>query len=109
MGTATHDHGTHHGKPAAGQPPEAHDPERDIDARSATIWFVCGAIALFACLWVLLPIFLRVLEEERFRKSDQIPATERIDVMEAQREFLDGANPKKKSIDQVMKELAKGK
>jgi hypothetical protein len=106
MGTATHDPGTHHGKPASGHAPVAHDPERDIDARSATIWFVGGAIALFACLWVLLPIFLRVLEEERFRKVDQVPATERDDVFEAQREFLNGANPKKKTIDQVMKEMA---
>ena len=109
METATHDHGTHHGKPAAGNRPEPHDPERDINARSATIWFIVGALAVFACLWVLLPIFLKVLEEERYRKIDMVPTTERDEVFDAQREFLNGANPTKKTIDQVMKEMAAGK
>jgi hypothetical protein len=108
MGTATQDHGTHHGKPAVGHPPEPHDPERDIDAKSATIWFICGAIAVFACLWLLLPIFLKVLEEERHRKIDQVQPAEREEVFDAQREFLNGANPAKKSIDQVMREMAAG-
>lgn len=105
MGTATHKPGTHSTMPDITHPPAVHDPEHDIDARSATIWVVCGAIVLFASLWALLPIFLRVLAEEQVRKIGEVPATERTDVMEAQKLFLNGGNPKKKSIDQVMKEM----
>lgn len=105
MGTATHKPGTNPTMPDITNPPAVHDPEHDIDARSATIWVVAGSVVLFIGLWVLLPIFLRVLAEEQARKIDQVPATERTDVMEAQKLFLNGGNPKKKSIDQVMKEM----
>ena len=83
MGTATHKPGTHSTMPGITHPPAVHDPEHDIDARSATIWVIAGSIVLFISLWALLPIFLRVLAEEQARKIDQIPATERTDVMEA--------------------------
>jgi len=105
MGTVMQDQGTHHAPPPASHIPTVHDPEHDIDARSATIWVVSGSIVLFASLWVLLPIFLRVLAEEQVRKFDLVPATERVEVMEAQQLFLNGGNPKKKTIEQVLKEM----
>ena len=52
------------------------DPENDIDAKSATIWFVGSSIALFACLWVLVPIFVQVQDVEQDRKVNQSPTTE---------------------------------
>src|SRR3990172_2409002 len=98
MGTATHDPGTHH-------PPAPHDPERDIGARSATWWVVGGTIVLFVSLWLMLPIFLRVLEVERVRKIDEIVPAERLELLAKERQFLNGGNPKKKTIDQVMQEM----
>lgn len=81
------------------------DPEHDIDARSATIWFVVGAIAVFACLWVMVPIFMNVLEVERNKKVHLAPTQELNDVKDKERQFLSGANPKQKNIDEVVKQL----
>jgi hypothetical protein len=81
------------------------DPEHDIDARSATLWFVGGALVFFASLWLMLPIFLNVFEVERHKKIDQAPTTEYDDVKDAEMEFLKGANPKQKNIDDVVRQL----
>jgi hypothetical protein len=81
------------------------DPEHDIDARSATIWVVCGALVLFFSLWLMVPIFMRVLDVEREHKMDQAPVTELHDVRDAELEFLGGANPKKKDIRSVVEAL----
>jgi beta-lactamase regulating signal transducer with metallopeptidase domain len=86
-----------------------HDPENDIDARSSTLWVVGGTIVTFLCLWIMLPIFQRVQEEERRRKVDLLAPTERLDVMEVQREFLGGANPKSRKIEQAMQDVVAGK
>lgn len=102
--------GNHH-DPAPGATHEAValDPEHDIDARSATLWVVGGALITFLSLWLMLPIFERVQHEDRRRKIDELPTVELNDVREAQQEFLNGANPTKRKIDQVMKDLAAGK
>jgi cytoskeletal protein RodZ len=92
-------HGT---KPSTHEPLPL-DPEHDIDAKSATWWVVGGSIVLFLSLWVMVPIFMRVQEAERERKVDSAPNTERNDVHDAEMEFLQGANPTKKSIDAVLK------
>lgn len=81
------------------------DPEHDIDARSATIWFVVGAIAIFACLWVMVPIFMNVLAVERNKKISFAPTTELNDVRAEESKFLTGANPKQKDIREVVKQL----
>lgn len=103
--------GTHHGQhaPGATHEPVVHDPENDIDARSATIWVVVGSILLFLSLWIMLPIFIRVQDEERKRKIDEVPTTELNELFEVERAFLAGQNPTKKTIDQAMKDLAAGK
>ena len=43
---------------------------------------------------------LVVDDEERMRKVNTMQSEELINVLEAQHQFLDGANPKKKSIAQ---------
>lgn len=106
MATAPHGAPTHHGKSGPSHAPVAVDPEHDIDARSATLWVVGGAIVLFVALWMMLPIFLRVLEQEKLGKVANAAPTERLLLVEQQRKFLDGDNPRKKSIDAVLKELA---
>ncbi|MFY9341491.1 MAG: hypothetical protein WAT39_03300 [Planctomycetota bacterium] len=83
------------------------DPENDINARSATIWFVGGAIVVFFSLWVMVPIFLRVLEVERIKKVDSAPTTELNDVKDAEFDFLNGQNPKNRKIDEVLAQLRK--
>jgi len=100
-------HGTHH-EHAPGQThePVVHDPEHDIDAKSATVWVVAGTVVLFLSLWVMVPIFVRVQETERASKIYQAPNTEYLDVQQAEVEFLKGANPAKKNIDALVKQLA---
>jgi hypothetical protein len=106
------DHGNHaptedhYGEPGAHHEAVVLDPENDIDARSATIWFIAGAIVLFISLWLMLPIFVRVQEEERIRKVDEAPNVERQLVEEAEHDYLNGQNPSKKSIEQVMRQMA---
>jgi beta-lactamase regulating signal transducer with metallopeptidase domain len=102
-----HNHDSH--APGETHEPVVLDPEHDIDARSATLWVVLGTIVLFISLWMMLPIFERVQDEERMRKINTQQSEELINVLEAQQQFLDGANPTKKSISQSIKELATGK
>ena len=45
------------------------DPENDIDAKSATYWVLGGTVVLFLSLWVMVPIFVRVQEEEQRKKA----------------------------------------
>ena len=81
------------------------DPENDIDAKSATIWFIAGTIGLFAVLWVLVPIFVQVLDFEQNIKINQSVTQELNDLKAKQAIFLGGDNPTKKSIDDVVKSL----
>ncbi len=81
------------------------DPEHDIDAKSATLWVVGGAIGLFLCLWVMVPIFMRVVEAERIRKVDSVPTTELIETKAKEQAFLNGDNPTKKTIQRVVDQL----
>lgn len=81
------------------------DPEHDIDAKAATLWVVGGALGLFLSLWVMVAIFMRVLEAERIRKVDSVPTTELTETKAKERAFLNGDNPTKKTIQQVVDEL----
>ena len=105
MSTATKDPA--HAKTGPKEIPQPLDPEHDIDAKSATWWVLGGAIVLFASLWVMLPIFIRVQEEEQRRKVGERPNVELQDLRAAQDKFLAGDNPKKKSIDQAMADALK--
>lgn len=95
----------HYGEPGAHHEAVVHDPEHDIDARSATLWVVGGAIVTFLCLWLMVPIFQRVQEHERRRKVDEAPNVERLDVFAHEHEFLNGQNPTKRSIEDVMRQM----
>ena len=102
-------HGQHHGEHAPGETHEALplDPEHDIDARSATTWFVGGTVVLFLSLWVMVPIFMRVLDAERADKVDKAPNTELEQAVAAEKQFLDGQNPTKKNLQSVVDSLRK--
>ena len=103
MSTSHSAHGTsHYGEPGAHHEPVPVDPEHDIDAKSATWWVVGGTVVLFVSLWLMVPIFVRVQEAERRQKVDQAPNVELQETLAAERRFLEGANPTKKSIDSVI-------
>jgi hypothetical protein len=107
MTTATHPPShTGHGRPAAAHKPPPIDPEHDIDAKTTTIWVLAWTVVLFAALYFMLPLFDRVLHQERNRKVEQLPALELQEVVGAERAFLRGEeSPSKKPIEQVMKEM----
>lgn len=81
------------------------DPENDIDAKGALVWFVGSCVVLFGCLWILVPIFVQVQDFEINRKVNEAPPTEFLDVRQAEFEFLEGDNPKNKNIDDVVNSL----
>jgi hypothetical protein len=107
MTTATHDpKQAGHGSSGAAPRPAPLDPEHDIDARTTAIWCVAWAVVLFAALYFMLPLFDRVLQQERNRKIDSLPAEELQDVVGTERAFLRGEeSPAKKPIEQVMREM----
>lgn len=94
------------------QPGQTHealplDPENDIDAGKALWWFLGSSFVLFACLWILVPIFVQVQDFEIDRKVNQAPTTE-LDEMRAKAAlFLKGDNPTKKNIDKAMESYVK--
>jgi hypothetical protein len=105
--TATH-HAPH--KPQGGGTHRAVpvDPERDIDAKSTTIWVVVSAVVLFIALYFMLPLFDAVLRTELERKIENLPAQELGDVREAESSFLRGEESRsKKTIEQVMQEMVR--
>ena len=79
------------------------DPENDIDAGKAFWWFLGSCVVLFGCLWILVPIFVQVQDFEVNRKINLAPMTEYNDVKDAENEFLNGANPTKKNINDIVK------
>ncbi len=95
----------HYGEPGATHEPVVHDPEHDIDARSATLWVVGGAVVLFISLWVMVPIFLRVQGEEQRTKIELMPNQEYDDVREAELQFLGGTNPTRQKIEDVLRKM----
>lgn len=103
MGSATHHapHGNAHD-----EEPKPLDPEHDIDAKSSTIWVLGGTIVLFISLLVMLPIFTRVLGEERRKKVEELPNTEYTKLFEEQHKFLGGDNPTHKKLEQAIRQAA---
>tara|TARA_R110002072_G_scaffold206029_1_gene363825 strand:+ start:38992 stop:39282 length:291 start_codon:yes stop_codon:yes gene_type:complete len=79
------------------------DPENDIDAGKAFWWFVGSSVVLFGCLWILVPIFVQVQDFEINKKVNLSPTNQLNDVKDAENEFLNGGNPTKKNIDDVVK------
>lgn len=81
------------------------DPENEIDAGKALWWFLGSTVVLFGCLWILVPIFVQVQDFEINRKINQAPTEQLNNVTDAENEFLNGGNPTKKNIDDVVKSL----
>lgn len=102
--SATHGHADH--APGATHEAVVHDPEQDIDGRSAALYVVIGSIVFFVSFALMLPIFTRVQEAEHNRKVSNVPNTELDDVRQAERQFLGGQNPTKKTIEQVLQQMA---
>jgi hypothetical protein len=100
-----HGHPSHQFETGVTHDAVALDPEHDIDARSATYWVVGGTIVLFLSLWIMVPIFMRVLEVERAGKMDLAPTPELHDVRDHEDQFLNGGNPTRKDIDAVVEGL----
>jgi|SRR5688572_27277730 len=95
----------HHAPHAPTHAADPVDPEHDIDAKSATLWVVGGALGVFFCLWIMVPIFMRVLEAERVRKVDSAPSVELNEAKAKEQKFLNGENPTKKNLQQVVDQL----
>lgn len=100
MGHAT----SHHPQPGATHTPVPLDPERDIDAKSTSIWVLASAIVLFISLYFMLPLFDAVMSKERDRKINNAPTNELDKARAQEATFLHP--PGKKSIEQVMQEMA---
>lgn len=81
------------------------DPENDIDAKSAVRWVVGGAIALFVSLWLMVPIFIQVQDREIQKKVNLAPNQRFDEIYAVEKQFLDGDNPTKKSIQSVVDSL----
>lgn len=81
------------------------DPENEIDAGKALWWFLGSTVVLFGALWILVPIFVQVQDFEINRKINQAPTEQLDNVTDAENEFLNGGNPTKKNIDDVVKSL----
>jgi hypothetical protein len=102
-------HDKHHSEFVAGikHEPVPLDPENDINARSATLWVLIGTAVLFVLLWLLVILFSQINETERHAKIYAAPNEELLDVVGEEQAFLNGQNPTKKSIEQVINALAK--
>lgn len=100
MGHAT----SHHPEPGATHVAVPLDPERDIDAKSTSIWVLASAVVLFLSLYFMLPLFDSVLNTEIDRKIYNAPTTELNKAREEEGKFLRPQG--KKSIEQVMQEMA---
>ena len=73
----------------------------------SSVWVLLGTAVLFASLWVMVPIFVRVQEQERQTKIYGAPNDELDKVKANQMAFLRGENPTKKNLDQVLQGLRK--
>jgi hypothetical protein len=92
------------GQHTAPRPP-AVDPERDIDARSTTFWFVVSAIVFFVGFYFMMVLFDRVLMQERNKKVDGLATNELLELRKSEDAYLNGDNKSRKTIQQVMKEM----
>ena len=73
------------------------DPENDIDAKSATRWFIS--------LWVLVPIFVQVQDYEHRAKVNEAPNSELKEILDTEKAFLTGGNPNNKDIKTIVDSL----
>ena len=81
------------------------DPENDIDGIKAVWWCLGTCVAVFGCLWLLVPIFLQVQDVEISRKVNEAPTTELNKKIATEDKFPHGDKPTKKDIDAVVDAL----
>lgn len=81
------------------------DPEHDIDGNKAVWWCVGTCLAVFGCLYLLVPIFLQVQDAEFERKVNQSKTVELNTLTTSEDAFLDGKNPTGKNIDKIVESL----
>lgn len=86
-------------------------PSGAINAKATVLWVSALTVFLFIGLWLLLVLFDHMVMAEQQRKIDQYPAQAELDAARAkEQQFLSGQweeGVKRKSIDDVMKEMAK--
>jgi hypothetical protein len=95
----------HHG----GEDPKPLDPAHEINARSVVTWVVAWSVVLFVGLWLMLVVFERVWQDERVTKIELPDSEELKKTRDDENVYLSGkweANFPRKSIEQVMQEMA---
>jgi hypothetical protein len=100
-------HQSHEHLPGATHEPIPLDPENEIDAKSTAYWILGSSVVLYISLYLLLPMFDSVMTMERDRKINNRSNLELDASHKSEGAFLRGELSKsKKSIEQVMKEMA---
>jgi hypothetical protein len=95
----------HHGT----EDPKPLDPAHEINAKSVVTWVVAWSVVLFVGLWLLLVVFERVWQDHRVSKVEQRDTEELNTNRAKENDYLSGrweANFPRKSIEQVMQEMA---
>jgi len=86
-------------------------PSGAINAKATVLWVSALTVFLFLGMWLLLVLFDHMVMAEQQRKIDQYPAGVELDATRAkEQQFLNcewEEGVKRKSIDDVMKEMAK--
>ena len=86
--------------------PAPHDPENDIDARTTAIWVVVSTLVVYASLYFMVPVFDRVMNEERREKVNEREPVQYEEIWTNEQEFLNGElSNSKKSIEDIMAEM----
>ena len=99
-----------HDSPSGAPRPQPVDPENDIDARTTTIWVIASTLVLYASLYFMVPVFDRVMNEERREKVNELPPVQYEEIWTTEQEFLNGEmSDSKKTIDDIMKEMVNNK
>lgn len=99
-----------HDNPQDTARPEPIDPENDIDARTTAIWVVASAIVLYASLYFMVPVFDRVMNEERREKVNEREPVQYEEIWATEQEFLNGEmSDSKKTIEDIMVEMVNNK
>ena len=95
--------------PAPATAPKPLDPAHEINAKSVVTWVVAWSGILFLSLWLMLVVFERVMQDERSGKIETRATEELQKTRDSENQFLSGkweANFPRKSIEQVMQEMA---
>ena len=99
-----------HDTPPGVARPEPNDPENDINARMTTIWVIASTLVLYASLYFMVPVFDRVMNEERREKVNEREPVQYEEIWTTEQEFLNGElSDSKKTIEEIMVEMVNNK